>query len=155
MQRLGIRQDLADSIRCSRCEAYLGLLEVFDLFRDFKVFREQLRNTRVLVIWYGEGMRKGKARGTFAISPGGFGSIVLRLRTTSAHRMPERERMMMDGVPSFLMFFGSGGHSAGKERCQGEKMWGEMGRRTFLDECRECGEVPWFCPLRRGHDETG
>lgn len=48
---------------------------------------------------------------TFANSPGGLGSIFLRLRTTSAQRMPESERMMMEGVPSFLMCFGSGGSS--------------------------------------------
>lgn len=48
---------------------------------------------------------------TLAISPGAFGFIFLRLLTTSAHRMPERENMMMDGDPSFLIFFGSGGSS--------------------------------------------
>lgn len=46
MQRLGIRQDLADSIGCPRREAYFRLLQVFNLFRDFKVFREQLQGVR-------------------------------------------------------------------------------------------------------------
>jgi hypothetical protein len=43
MQRLGIRENLADSVRRAGCDAYLGFLEVFDLFGDFEVFCEKLR----------------------------------------------------------------------------------------------------------------
>jgi hypothetical protein len=51
------------------------------------------------------------SRLTFPISPGGFGSIPLRLLTISAHLIPEEARMTIDGVPGLFSFLGSGGIS--------------------------------------------
>jgi hypothetical protein len=42
VQRLGIRKDLTNSVGRAGCEAYLGFLEIFNLFGDFEVFGEEL-----------------------------------------------------------------------------------------------------------------
>lgn len=83
---------------------------------------------------------------TFANSPGGLGSIFLRLRTTSAQRIPERERMMMEGVPSFLMCFGSGGSSG---EGMSEVVYIEPRQvLTLLDKGGKGCEVTRVFPLR-------
>jgi hypothetical protein len=44
---LGIGKDLADSVRGAGCDAYLGFLEMFNLFGDFKVFCEELVGSKI------------------------------------------------------------------------------------------------------------
>jgi hypothetical protein len=47
MQRLGIRENLADSVRGTGCDAYFRFLEMFNLFGDFKVFCEELVGSKI------------------------------------------------------------------------------------------------------------
>jgi hypothetical protein len=51
MQRLGIRENLADSVRGAGCDAYFRFLEVFNLFGDLEVFCEELVGDSVRSDW--------------------------------------------------------------------------------------------------------
>lgn len=42
MQRIGIGENLANSVGRAGCDADLGLLQVLDLFGDFEVFCKEL-----------------------------------------------------------------------------------------------------------------
>jgi hypothetical protein len=129
---------------------YLRLPKVLDLFCDFEMLCEQLKLTLTGGNVRQRDKRKcGSGKLTFPISPGGLGSIAFKLRTISAHRIPDDAKMTMDGVPGLFNFLGREGSSVcNSPRCQ-VNSWLNPSERTCLDEVCKVGKISWESIRRR------